>query len=73
MYSKANTRALRTIIQFILGGGLTALITLMSDGLGPKMTGVILAIGTVCVTWVQNYAEDHELLPVLFPSKLDKK
>lgn len=68
MRSKANRRSLRTIIQFILGGGLTGLIAVMANGLSPRLTALILAMGTIAVTWVQNYSEDHEIIPVILPS-----
>lgn len=68
MRSKANRRSLRTIIQFVLGGGLLTMITAMSNGLSSQMTAIVLAIGTITVTWVQNYAEDHEIIPVILPA-----
>lgn len=72
MKSKANRRTLRTIIQFILGGGLTTLIATIVNGLSPLLTGFVLAAGTLIVTWVHNYAEDHEIISTIFPSPLDK-
>jgi hypothetical protein len=68
MRSKANRRSARTIIQFILGGGLTALVAVMTQGLSSRETGLILAVVTVTVTWTQNYAEDHEIIPVILPT-----
>lgn len=68
MRSKANRRSLRTIIQFILGGGLLSLIAVISNGLSSKMTALILAVTTVAVTWTQNYAEDHGIIPVVLPA-----
>ncbi len=68
MRSKANRRSLRTIIQFILGGGLLTFASAMSDGLSSRMTALILMAATVAVTWVQNYAEDHEIIPVILPA-----
>lgn len=68
MRSKANRRSLRTIIQFILGGGFTGLVAIMAQGLSARFTALILAGGTIAVTWVQNYAEDHEIIPVILPA-----
>lgn len=68
MRSKANRRTLRTIIQFILGGGFTTLTVAMSNGLSPLFTALILSISTIVVVWVQNYAEDHEIIPVVLPA-----
>lgn len=68
MRSKANRRSLRTIIQFILGGGFLTLMTVLSDGLSAKSTALILAGGTIAITWVQNYAEDHKIIPVILPA-----
>ncbi len=68
MHSEANRRSLRTIIQFVLSGGLTTLVAIMSNGLSPKTVGLILAVTHVAITWVQNYAEDHEIIPVVLPA-----
>lgn len=68
MRSKANRRSARTIIQFILGGGLTTLIIAMSDGFSPKVTALLFAVVTIVFTWTQNYAEDHEIIPVILPA-----
>lgn len=68
MKSKANRRSLRTIVQFVLGGGFTALVALMAEGLDSRTTALILAAGTLAVTWVQNYAEEHEIIPTLLPA-----
>lgn len=72
MKSKANRRTLRTIIQFVLGGGLTTLIATIVNGLSPLLTGFVLAAGTLIVTWVQNYAEDHEIIDVVLPAPQEK-
>lgn len=68
MHSKANRRTLRTIIQFVLSGGLTTLAAIMSDGLSARQVGLILAIVHISVTWVQNYAEDHEIISTVLPA-----
>lgn len=72
MKSEANRRTLRTIIQFILGGGLTGLLAALANGLSPLLTAFVLAAGTITVTWVQNYAEDHEIISTILPEPLDK-
>lgn len=68
MESKANRRSLRTIAQFIVGGGFTALVTAIASGLEPYVLGIVLAVCTCAVTWGQNYLEDHEIVPTLFPA-----
>ena len=72
MKSKANRRTLRTIIQFVLGGGLTGLLAALANGLSPLLTAFVLAIGTLIVTWVQNYAEDHAIIDVVLPAPQEK-
>ena len=68
MKSKANRRSLRTIAQFVVGGGFTALVTAVANGLEPYVLGIVLATCTVMVTWGQNYLEDHEVVPTFLPA-----
>lgn len=68
MRSKANRRSLRTLVQFILGGSFTGLVAVLAQGLSTRATAIILAVGTLVVTWVQNYAEDHKIIRTVFPS-----
>jgi hypothetical protein len=68
MRSKANRRSLRTLIQFILGGGFLTMINATADGLSTRATALILGAATIAITWVQNYAEDHEIIPTILPA-----
>lgn len=51
-------RATRTLLQLVAGGGLTALVTVVTDGLAPETTAIVMAANTVVVTYFQNLAED---------------
>ncbi len=68
MRSKANRRSLRTIAQFIVGGGFTALIAAITAGMEPYVLGIVLAVSTVAVTWGQNFLEENEIIPTIFPA-----
>lgn len=68
MRSKANRRTARTLVQFILSGSFTAFVASMSGGVSPVMAGLVLAASHLTVTWVHNYAEDHELIPEILPA-----
>lgn len=54
----AFKRAARTFLQLVAGGGLTALVTILTNGLDPQTTAAVLCINTVIVTYVQNLLED---------------
>lgn len=68
MRSKANRRSLRTLVQFVLGGGLTGLVAVAADDLSALATAFLFAACTVAVTWCQNYAEDHGIIPTILPA-----
>lgn len=58
-------RPLRTLAQLIVGGGLTAVVAAISDGLAPATAAVWMAIWTVVVTVAQNYLEDNTAFPAV--------
>lgn len=68
MESKANRRSLRTIAQLLVSGGFTALVAAISSGLEPHVVGLILAASQVAVTWGQNFLEQKEIIPTIFPA-----
>ena len=51
-------RAFRGLIQLIAGGGLTALVAVLSDGLSTQAATTLLAVSTFIASWAQNVAED---------------
>lgn len=68
---RAKTRglykAIRTMLQLIAGGALTALVSALAD-LNPAVQGIVLGGWTVVVAGVQNYLETAEKIPVLLPT-----
>jgi hypothetical protein len=66
--SRGLRKALRTIVQLVAGGSLTALVTAIADGLDPNVKAIVLAGFTVAVTYAQNALEAAGKIPVLLPS-----
>jgi hypothetical protein len=62
----ATRRALRTLLQFIAAGGLTAfvdeVVAKISDG---RLTALVLAGSLLLVTYAQNWLEDNTTFPAL--------
>ena len=65
--SDATRRAVRTLFQFVVSGGLTALITLMVDALADNLVAVaaVQATNLLLVTFAQNWLEDNGSVPAL--------
>lgn len=61
-------KALRTVVQLIAGGSLTALTMALVAPLAPFWQGIILGFWTVAVTFAQNTLEAQGTIPVLLPS-----
>ncbi len=62
-------RAGRAAIQLIASGGLTGLIAALANGLSAYWAAVVLAIGTITITWAQNLLEDNGTIPVILGTK----
>lgn len=62
-------KALRTVVQLIAGGSLTALTMALVAPLDPFWQGIILGFWTVAVTFAQNTLEAQGRIPVLLPSQ----
>lgn len=58
-------RALRTALQLVASGGLTAFVAVLTDGLTAQQAGLVLAGFQVLVTFAQNLAEDKTSFPSL--------
>ena len=58
-------RALRTLMQFVLAGGLTAILNAASPGLGPSTLAVVTGAVLYATTYAQNWLEDRGLVPAL--------
>jgi len=66
--NRAARKAIRTLLQLIASGGLTALVAAVADGLAAATATIVLAAWTVVVTYVQNALEDNCTIPTLLPS-----
>ena len=62
-------RGVRTLLQTVAGGGLTALVTLIADGLSPAVSGALIAVFGALVALAQNYLEAAGRVPVLLPTR----
>lgn len=58
-------RGVRTIIQLVAGGGLTALFNQVSGDVDAIYSAYILMASTLVVTLAQNYCEDQGWIPAL--------
>ena len=66
--NRAVRKAIRTALQLVASGGLTALVSLIAGGLEPATAAIVLAAWTVLVTYVQNLLEDAGTIATLLPS-----
>lgn len=62
---EALKRAVRTALQLIAAGGLTALVNAIAGGLSPETAALVLAGWQVAVTFAHNALEDHTALPAI--------
>lgn len=69
--NKAVRRGLRTLLQLIAAGGLTGLVTAISDGLSPNTKAIVLASSTLLVAFAQNLLEGSGTVPTLLPDRGD--
>lgn len=66
--NKATRKALRTLLQVVASGALTALVSALAGGLEPSTAPAPLAAWTVVVTFIQNWLEAGGAIPTLLPS-----
>jgi len=66
--NRPTRRALRTLLQLIAAGGLTALVSVLADGLSPYWAGVVTILAGVVVTFTQNYLESTGTIPTILPT-----
>lgn len=62
-------RALRTLVQLVAGGGLTALVDQLAQDLPDAYRPYIFIASTVIVTLAQNYAEDRNWIPSILKAQ----
>ena len=61
----ALDRFIRSLLQLIVGGGLTALVTALTGGLDPALVAVVMTLCTLVVNFAQNMLEDMDKVPVI--------
>jgi hypothetical protein len=64
----ATRRALRTLIQLIAAGGLTALVNQLAGDLPSRYAPYLLIAFTLLVTFCQNWLEDNTAVPAVLKS-----
>lgn len=63
--SDALRRALRTGFQFIVAGGLTAVINEFATDLTGQQQALVQGLNMLLVTFAQNWLEDNTSVPAL--------
>jgi len=61
-------KGVRTLLQTVAGGGLTALVTVISGGLSPSYQTILMALFTAAVALAQNYLETAGKIPTILPT-----
>lgn len=61
-------KAIRTAIQLVAGGALTAAVNTFADGLSPNTKVYVLAAWTVLIALAQNALETRGTIPTLLPT-----
>lgn len=61
-------KALRTVVQIVAAGGLTAAVNQVADGLSPNSKALVGAGWLIFVVFCQNAAETAGKVPVLLPT-----
>ncbi len=61
----ASRRALRTLLQFIVAGGFTEVISTFVVDLDATQKLLVLALTQLVVTFAQNYLEDNTNAPAI--------
>jgi hypothetical protein len=61
-------KGIRTGVQLVAGGALTALVTAIAGGLSPATAAIVMGAWTVVVAAAQNAGEAAGKVPVLLPT-----
>lgn len=65
---RSSRRTIRTLLQLIASGALTAAVTALADGLDPSVSGLVMAGWMLVVTKTQNKLEEDGTIPTILPS-----
>lgn len=66
--NRGTKKALRTLVQMIVSGGLTALVNTLASGLEPTTKLMVAAGWMFIVTFAQNNLETAGAIPTLLPT-----
>ena len=69
----ATRRTLRTLLQLIAAGGLTALVTQISKDVPDSYAPYILLVSALIVTLAQNWLEDNGYIKPVLKTKANVK
>ena len=61
-------KAIRTILQLIAGGALTALVSAAAGGLSASVQATVMGAWTALVAFAQNTLETAGKIPVVLPT-----
>lgn len=67
--SDALRRAIRTLLQFIVAGGLTTIVNELSNGLSPNNKVLVQGASMLVVTFAQNALEDSGKIPAVLKAQ----
>lgn len=65
MKSDAVRRGIRTLLQFIVAGGLTAIVNQLANGMSANTKVIVQGINMLLVTVAQNLLEDNTAFPAI--------
>lgn len=71
--NRTVSRGLRTLLQLVAAGGLTALINAVAEGLAPNVKAIVLACSALAVTLAQNLLETAGKVPTVFEGAQARK
>lgn len=66
--NRSTRKFLRTLLQAIAGGGLTAFAEAVSGGIDEPWSAILLIVNTALIAKAQNWLEDNAKVPTLLPS-----
>jgi hypothetical protein len=66
--TRGLNKGLRSLLQTIAGGGITALIAAIAGGLNPTLGGLLIAAFGALVAYLQNYFETKGTIPTILPT-----
>lgn len=59
----ALDRFIRSLLQLIVGGGLTSVVNVLTNGMSPTVVAMVLTLSTLVVNFAQNTLEDMNKIP----------